>query len=191
MDAGHLIGSVNPEDAPHIHSDEFNDDESVDDRFPMSLSLLDALPPNLERLTMNCNVSVVEALHELLGNIEEFPSLKHINLGWFRIVYPDKPLARLPSLHPGFTVEEVVTLLDQCDAAGVTMEMARAPPPYKILYGYIRDAKPKEIPALIAAGGDIFTTLAVEYPYTEWEKLCEQFQCDVETGRRVGPGGLL
>lgn len=65
------------------------------------------------------------------------------------------------------------------------MEMEAASPPWRTLYGYIENAKSEDIPALIAAGGNIFKPLRVEYPYTDWEKLCEQFQCNVKNGRRV------
>jgi len=86
------------------------------------MSLVSALPPNIEHLTINAIDSASVELCELLDHIQDFSSLKKLDIGWQTFVYPDRPSSINADIHPGFTPDDALKFMDLCEAAGIKVE---------------------------------------------------------------------
>ncbi|KAF4629283.1 hypothetical protein G7Y89_g8859 [Cudoniella acicularis] len=141
------------------------------DVFPQGQILTDAVPQSLEILRLRgCGVWVPLPMLDLIEHKETYcPLLTYVDLGWEKILYPDKPSPKEPYIHPGFTKDEAVKLLKLCEEKGVMMHMTVEPPKAKHV-GY-RDA-----------GKNTRLTRWFEYPYDGYEEFCREHGCNLETG---------
>jgi hypothetical protein len=159
--------------------------ERVIDGFHSRQSLADTLPTRL------CHLQLSNCLYDrylpsrvatlISRKPTTFPHLKTLNLEWERIEYPDKPSPSSPHKHPGFEREAALQLLEKMEAMDVKMVMPSKPPEPKFLY-YMKENEGSENGIF----GSIRVSHSVEYPYEDYERLCEEHGCDLVTGK--GPG---
>jgi hypothetical protein len=148
---------------------------TVIDGFRSRQDLVTSLPASLCHLELR-NYQGNESLESEIKNLisckpTTFPHLKSLDINWERIQYPDKPSPPEPHIFPGFEREDALRLLQDMEEVGVEMVMPSKPPqPQYINY--------------IQAGTHV--CISVDYPYTDYEKLCREHGCDPVTGK--GPG---
>lgn len=94
-----------------------------------SRQMADVIPTSLERLQLigHCE-SAPAVIFELLRQKHRFPSLKYLDLGWWRILYPDKLIPEDPHSHRFFSKAESLECLSMCREAGVEMVMKTSSP---------------------------------------------------------------
>lgn len=166
-----------------------NDEVYSSPQFKPHQRLVEAIPPSLQSLALRSLFTneepwaeIKDQIVELIANKQRYaPELKYLDIQWEKIKYPDKPSPPGPFLHKGFTKEEAVRLLAECEATGVEMVMKIEPPKPKFVM-YTKQGEKKGNGIAIPIG----VSHIVHYPYTEYEKLCEEHGCDPATGRRPG-----
>jgi hypothetical protein len=153
------------------------------DGFSSIQSLYDTLPRNLRHLQiMNCqnNDCLVSEIIDLIAwKVTMFPNFETLDIEWERTVYPDKPSPTEPHKHPGFERKSALQLLEDMEAVGVEMIMPYKPPEPKFVY-YTR------LHEMNGAMRSVQCHHRVEYPYEDYERLCEVHGCEPTTGRRPG-----
>lgn len=151
-----------------IGSDDAGSEYDESGIFKSTQDLVTSLPLNLEHLSIkDYDRRIVEPIFELIEKKDlHTPALKVLDLAWTRIIFPDKD-SEVVLQQPRFTEEEVLKLLAETKAAGVEVVLKGIPPPEKTAKLFI-DGKKLE--------------LRFPYPYKGYDKWCEHYGCDLETG---------
>ncbi|KFZ03519.1 hypothetical protein V502_10884 [Pseudogymnoascus sp. VKM F-4520 (FW-2644)] len=151
--------------------------------FPTSQNIVDAIPLSLERLCIlggpYCNVRrnfALAVIFKLLQQKHRFQKLQILDFGWKRDRYPNKPRFRESYYHEGFTKEDYHEVIARCRKAGVELILKPLTPSPKNIY-YCVDGDGK-----ITASGANEVKHIVHYPYDDYERICNENGCDLETG---------
>lgn len=163
-------------------------EETVVDGFSSIQSIVNSLPKNLRHLQLlhceyNLNIAS-EIVHLIAWKTTVVPDLKTLDIGWERIVYPDKPSPPDPFKYSPFEKMAALQLLEDMEAVGVEMIMPAKPPEAKFVC-YMKEHE-RAVEGTSGFFGKIRVSHPVYYPYDEYEKLCEEHGCDPATGRAPG-----
>lgn len=163
-------------------------EETVIDGFSSVQSIVNSLPKSLRHLQLlhceyNLNIAS-EIVHLVAWKTTVVPELKTLDIGWERIVYPDKPSPLGPIKYSPFEKGTAMQLLQNMEAVGVEMIMPAKPPEAKFVC-YMKEHE-RAVEGTSGFFGKIRVSHPVYYPYDEYEKLCEEHGCDPATGRAPG-----
>jgi hypothetical protein len=101
------------------------EDEGIDG-FPCRFDIVDVIPVSLEWLRLRDpeDIEIVPAQTLLLlEQKHRFPSLRQLDLEWERYRYHNRPWAKEPFKHLGFTKEQSLEILVKCEVVGIEMIM--------------------------------------------------------------------
>lgn len=163
-------------------------EETVIDGFSSVQSIVNSLPKSLCHLQLlhceyNLNIAP-EIVHLVAWKSTVVPNLKTLDIGWERIVYPDRPSPPEPFKYSPFEKGAALQLLEDMEAVGVEMIMPAKPPEAKFVC-YMKEHE-RAVEGTSGFFGKIRVSHPVYYPYEEYEKLCEEHGCDPATGRAPG-----
>jgi len=157
-------------------------------RFQSRQDIVTTIPASLVELRIRDhnqqNDRLYQQVSQLLQQRQSFPALRQLDLEWKRINYPDKPSPREPFIYPGFTEEQCLEVLSLCEETGVEMMMKAMPPKMKYI------SYPK-----LNANGSLYKNEfgigyqvghAIPYPYEDYERICKENGCELDTGRPKG-----
>ncbi|QDS73459.1 hypothetical protein FKW77_008914 [Venturia effusa] len=163
-------------------------EETVLDGFSSVQSIASSLPSSLCHLQLlHCEYNsriASEIVHLIAWKSSVVPHLKTLDIGWERIVYPDKPSPPGPFKYSPFERAAALQLLEDMEAVGVEMIMPAKPPEAKFVC-YMKEHE-RAVEGISGFFGKIRVSHPVYYPYDEYEKLCEEHGCDPATGRAPG-----
>lgn len=95
--------------------------------FPTSLEIVEILPPNIERLTLNAPTKkLLRSLSSFGDQLRLFTSLKKINLGWCRRREQDGSSNLTPIY--GIKTSQALHFESVCRMAGIEVEIQSLPP---------------------------------------------------------------
>lgn len=163
-------------------------EEVVIDSFSSVQSIVNSLPRSLRHLQLlhceyNPNIAS-EIVHLVAWKSTVVPDLETLDIGWERILYPDKPSPPEPFKYSPFEKGAALQLLEDMEAVGVEMIMPEKPPAAKFVC-YMKEHE-RAVEGTSGFFGKIRVSHPVYYPYDEYEKLCEEHGCDPATGRAPG-----
>lgn len=151
--------------------------------FPSIESLVDAIPRSLEQLYILDGLRYSDLYHdialavifELLRQKHCFPALKVLDFGWERRPHLDRSRTPDSLYHIGFTKEDYRKVVAQCQKAG--LELILKTPSPKYIYYFVDDDGNR------TTLGTNEVQHIVHYPYDDYERICNENGCDLETGR--------
>ncbi|KFY47045.1 hypothetical protein V494_00220 [Pseudogymnoascus sp. VKM F-4513 (FW-928)] len=158
--------------------------------FPSSQRIVDAIPPSLERLSIIDGLLnhigsdlALSVIYEILQQKHRLIKLQALDFGWTRRLVSDELKFQDAfyydhRCHSGFTKEDYLRVIRQCQGAGVEVILKPAEQfsPKYVIY-FVNDDGDRDESAINEVRH------IVHHPYDDYERICNENGCDVETGR--------